>query len=97
IVGLSQQVPFIPRLLHGSRAKRLLDSLARIEVSAPGRDPAIVPPDPASAFEVRIVFDALHDVGHWSTKWSQFGPQFPAISDKEKQPDLLNPFAFNVL
>jgi hypothetical protein len=60
IVGLSQQVPFKPRLLHAGRAKRLLDSPARIEVTAPRRDPAIVPPDPASALEVRIVFDALH-------------------------------------
>ena len=97
IVRFSEEVAFAACLLEGSCAQGLFDPPARIEVRKPLRHPAVVPPDAASLLEVRIVFDALHGAAHWSTLWSQFGPQIPAILRNEIQTDTENPFEIKCL
>ncbi len=97
VVRFSEEVALVACLLEGSCAQGLLDPPARIETRKPSRDPAIVPPDPASLLEVRIVFDALHGAAHRSTIWSQFGPQIPAILRNEIQTDPENPFEIKLL
>ena len=97
VAGFSEEVAFAACLLEGSCAQGLFDPPARIEVRKPLRHPAVVPPDAASLLEVRIVFDALHGAAHWSTIWSQFGPQIPAILRNEIQTDPENPFEIKCL
>ena len=92
VAGFSEEVAFAACLLEGSCAQGLLDPPTRIETRKPFRHPAVIPPDPASLLEVRIVFHALRGAAHWSTIWSQFGPQIPAILRNGIQTDPENPF-----
>ncbi len=95
--SFGQQVTLVAGLVNRRRAKRFLNALAAIKVSELARHTSVVPPDAASLFEVGVVVDALHDAGHWSTIWSQFGPQIPAILCKAMQTEPKIPFVFNPL
>ena len=97
VVRFSEEVALVACLLEGGCAQGLLDPPTRIETRKPFGDAAVIPPYPASLLEVRIVFDAFHGAVHWSTIWSQFGPQIPAILRNEIQTDPENPFEIKCL